>query len=264
MAQAFSISVDLSQLLKLGPMIRDQVFENLNTAVEDVAQAGVERWQRAVLSAKLWDGERRAYAATITYRMTGPYAAEITSDYKYVEDIETGRPARDLKLMIQTSNKTRTSKRGIRYLVIPFRHNSPGNSAWAPAMPSDIYKDAKALKPSSIVGHGTRVSGNLAEAYAGGRVRTRKYVWGGRLPAGLAPKLQTYHKTDPYDSMVKMKESTGGSQYMTFRVMSERSTGWIVPAQPGQYIAQAVADSLRQTAESAFAEAVGKDVAAAA
>jgi len=266
MAQEFKVSVDLSQLLALGPIIRAQVFENLSTAVEDVAQAGVERWQRAVLAAKLWDTERRDYAATIRYTMKGPYEAEIVSDYKYVEDIESGRPARDLKAMLNTSRKVRISKKGVRYLIIPFRHNTPGNTALAPAMPPEVYAKAKRLAPSSIIGHDWRVSGGSwgAASYQGGATAvSRKYLWGGKLGKRVGP-VQGKNQRDIYAGMYRFKESTGGSQYLTFRTMSDKSTGWIIPAKPGLFIAQAVADSLQRTAEDAFADAVNRDMETAA
>ena len=132
MAQEFRVAVDLAQLLELGPVIRAQVFANLGGAVESVAQAGVERWKTEVRNTKLWEGERRAYADSIRYHMSGAFSAEIVSDYKYVEDIESGRTAYDLKRMLHTSFKTRLNKKGQLYLIIPFRHNTPGASGGMP------------------------------------------------------------------------------------------------------------------------------------
>jgi hypothetical protein len=264
MPDAISISIDLSELLQLAPIAQTGLFTNLAAAVETTAQVGVERWQRAVLKAPLWDGERRAYAATIKYTMSGAYEAEIASDYKYVEDIESGRPPRDLKRMLDTSMKVRVSKKGKRYLIIPMRHNAPGGDAHAPEMPSNVYAEAKNLSASSITGHGTRVSGTGAhdiKTKSPYLVRSRAYQWGGRLPAGMAPKLKPTHKTDPYAGMVRFKEKTGGSTYLTFRVMVEGSSGWIVPAKPGLFIAKAVADSLQRTAEADFGAAMQRDLA---
>lgn len=266
MASEFSISVDLSELLGLGPMVRAQIFTNLAGSVEAVARAGVERWQTAALKAPLWDGERRAYAASIRYNMVGQYAAEIVSDYKFVEDIETGRPPYDMKRMLDTSLKVRVSKKGRRYLIIPMRHNTPGNTAHAPAMPKAVYAQAKKLEASEISGHYARRSGTGAwdvNTKEPARVRSRTYVWGGRLSAGLAPKLQTRHKSDPYAGMVRFKESTGGSTFLTFRVMAEGSSGWVVPAKPGLFLAKAVADSLQRTADVDFASAIARDLSAA-
>jgi hypothetical protein len=267
MASNFSVSVDLSNLIEIGPIIRAQIFGQLAEAVESTAQAGVERWQRAGLKAPLWDEERRAYAASVRYEMHGQYAATITSDYKYVEDIETGRPAYDMKRMLQTSLKVRTSKKGRRYLIIPFRHNTPGHEALAPSMSADVYSNARELKASRIVGGGMRLSGTGAwdvKTKSPAMVRLRKYVWGDRLGAGHSTKLQTHHRTDPTAGMVRMSAKTPGgkrySTYMTFRVMAEGQSGWIRRAKPGLFIAKAVADSLQRTADSAFPAAMARDV----
>lgn len=261
------ISVDLSELLAVGPVARAGIFGNLSAAVESVAQAGVERWQRAALKAPLWDGERRAYAASIRYQMTGPYSAEVESDYKYVEDIETGRPAYDMKRMLDTSLKVRISKKGRRYLIIPIRHNTPGNVALAPAMPKKVYQAAVKMDVSRIVGGGRRISGTGAwdpKTRAPAMVERRKYVWGGRMEAGMAPKLKKTHRSDPYAGMVKMNTSSGGqtsSAYLTFRVMVEGSSGWVRKPTAGLFIAQHVADSMRRTAESDFSAAIARDIA---
>lgn len=251
----YKLTFDLGQQLELSAGISAQIFPLMNQAVNAVAQATANRWREEVYRAKLWSGEKDAYAKTIGYRMTGDFSAVIESDYKYAQDIETGRPPRDLKKMLNTSMKVRTSKKGVRYLIIPFRHNTPGNSATAQAMPQAVYQQAKMLTLSAIVGHGRRLSGTGAwsiKTKAPATVRQRNYSWGGRLEGENVPKNM--------QGMVRMNTATGegkkSSAYLTFRVMSERSRGWIIPAQQGQYIAKKVADEMRPKAGEAFAEAV--------
>jgi hypothetical protein len=278
MATSFAISVDLSEVLAAGPVERSGVFAHLSHQVRLTVEAGEARWKRAVQSAPIWSGEASAYAASIKGRMTGEFSGEITSDYKYVEDIESGRPPYDLKRMLNTSLKVRTSKKGKRYLIIPFRHNTPGNDALARDMDShdapgggkaDVYSEAKALSASKITGMGTRRSGTGAfdiNTHKPIRVAQRKYVWGDRLPAGMTRKLQTHHKTDPTAGMVRMQASTPkakSSTYLTFRIMIEGSSGWIIPARPGLWIAKNVADSLQRTADIDLPAAVARDLDAA-
>jgi hypothetical protein len=262
----FSISIDLGGLLDIGPVARAGIFSNLSAAVERVTMTGAERWREAVLHAPLWEGERKAYSQSITWKMVGDYAGEVTADYRYVEDIETGRPARDLKKMLDTSMKVRTSKKGRRYLIIPMRHNTPGNGALARAMPPAVYEKAYALAPSRITGETKRVSGTGAyhiKTKSKWLVRQNIYQWGDRLPAGLVPKLKPHHKTDPYAGMVRFNaETPGGSRYstyLTFRIMAEGQPGWIVPAKPGLFIAQKIALELQPVAEQAFAAAARID-----
>ena len=237
-------------------------------AVEQLAIAGQSRWREGVQAVPgLWIGERQAYMASIETRQISAYEWEIVSDYKYSEDIESGRPPRDLKRMLDTSMKVRLTKTGKRYLIIPMRHNTPGNSAHAPAMPAAIYAEASELKSSRITGHGRRLSGTGAHSVTTKqpfKVRSRKYAWGGRLSSDLAPKLAAHHRTDPYAGMVRMKQSTGGSTYMTFRIMMEGSSGWVIPARPGMWIARAVAESLQRSADTDLPQAVIRDLAGTA
>lgn len=82
MAQPFSISVDVSDLLQAAALTREGMFANLADAVRRVAETGVSRWQQAVYAAPVWDGEQKAYAASIRAYQTGPLSWEIVSDYK--------------------------------------------------------------------------------------------------------------------------------------------------------------------------------------
>jgi len=270
MADEMNVSVDLSELMSAGPLAAAGIFTHLSAAVRAVVETGEERWKRAALTARLWDGERRAYAASINSRMTGPYSGEIVSDYKYVVDIERGRPPYDLKRMLDTSMKVRVSKKGRRYLIIPFRHNTPGNDALSASMPAKVYAQARELAPSNVVGHYARRSGTGAwdlKTKEPARVRARRYVWGDRLGAGMTRKLQTSHKSDPHAGMVRFDTTSPSgaksSSYLTFRVMAQGSNGWVIPARDGLWIARAVSESLHRTAEKDFAAAIAADLAQA-
>lgn len=231
------------------------LFPLVNQAVNGIAQATAANWREAVYRAKLWSGEKDAYAASISYRMTGDFSAMVEADYKHAQEIENGRPQRDLKQMLNTSMKVRQAKDGSRYLIIPFRHNTPGNEAHGQAMSPQVYQQAKMLSLSTITGHGRRLSGTGAwslKTQSPATVRQRKYNWGDRLVGDNVPKHQ--------QGMVRMNTATGqgnkSSQYLSFRVMSEKSRGWIVPAQPGQQIAQKVAHDMQPKADMVIAEAI--------
>lgn len=272
----FKIDIDLSGLIQHQRVITAEVMPLLSQAVRAVAQQGAANWIAAVRRAKLWSGEKDAYAATIRYEMTSDFSAVIFSDYKHAEAIESGRPARDLKKMLDTSTKVRRTKDGTRFLVIPFRHN-------VDSMPAHVQAQAKDLAPSMIIGQGKRRSGELTSAAFGigmvpmsekrqrhspylkatdsrqdVMVNKNIYHWGQRLMAGsMGPNPSG--KVDRFAGMVRFDTSTPGanrSSYMTFRIMSERSNGWIVPPQPGQHLAEKVANELRPLAERAFQEAV--------
>jgi hypothetical protein len=265
--QSYGIRVDLSGLLDAIPVAVDEkVLPLLRQAVEAVVHRVEIDWKQAVRQAPgIWIGEKQAYFKSIQSRFTGPFSAEVWTDYKLAEEIETGRPPKDLKRMLDSSLKVRMSKDGRRYLFIPFRHNTPGNEALAQAMPQEIYDivGSSEFEKSRVIGRGWRESGTGAfsiktrEPY---KVRTRQYVWGSRLGSGLLPAGQDYKH---YAGMVRFDTSSGNqksSQYLTFRTMSEKSKGWIIPARPGLNIAQGVADRLRPLADQAFADAIKRDI----
>jgi hypothetical protein len=254
----YNVSVDLSALYEANGVIAKAIFGNVATAVNAVAHEGAYQWKDSVNKAALWSGEKKPYIKSINVVNTGDFSAEIVSYYKYAAEIETGRPPKDLKRMLQTSQKTRISKKGNKYLIIPFRHNVPGKNAHAMDMPLSVYAAAKKLHPSYVLPLGSMKPPQRLSA-SGHMVKQDSYQWSGRLPAGLMPKLKDHHKTDIYDSMVKFDTSTPkakSSAYMTFRVMSDKSSGWIVSAKPGLYLAKNVADKLQPLLEDAIGGAV--------
>lgn len=277
----FRISVGVAGAEAINRMVYAGVFPRLTQAVGAVAQQARINWMQKIAAAKLWEGEKKPYMASVQWQMTGPFSALVWSDYRYAEEIETGRPARDLKRMLDTSPKVRRTQAGKRFLVIPFRHNV-GN------MPREVYAEASQLQASTIVGQGKRRSGEITTAAIGAgmfpapksvqkaspylsnpstrapmMVRRNVYQWGGRLAAGmLGPNPKG--KVDRYAGMVRFDTSTPkakSSAYLTFRVMIEGSSGWIVPAKPGLFLARDVASELQGKSGEVFAEAIKRDLA---
>lgn len=240
----FSIQVDLSPILDgVRDVVNGQVLPHLRQAVWAIAQQAQIDWLKAIQQAHLWAGEKENYSATIDIKETGPFSALVWSDYKYAEQIEEGRPAYDLKKMLLTSNKTRLSKTGKRYLIIPFQHN-------VKSLPKAVYAAAKQLSPSRVVGMTTRISAT------GAVVPQRKYLWGGRLAGESVPQMQRKHA-----GLVRFDIGTPKSprsSYLTFRVMSQSSAGWVIPPQPGQHLVRGIVEALRPQAELAFAAALSQ------
>lgn len=254
------VSVDLADLIEIGPIVRAHVFASLSAAVRDVVEEGEARWRAAVAASPLWSGEKDAYAASLSARMTGPYSGEIVSDYRLAQEIESGRPARDLKKMLGWSLKVRVNRRGVRYLIIPFRHNTPG--AGRSGMPEHVYAQARGLSASRITGQGWRPSGTGAhdpKTRQVIQVAQRRYVWGGRLGKDAGPRHAGMVR---FDARARRGKGAAYSTYLTFRVMSETSRGWVVGPRPGLWIARNVAESLQRTAEQSFGQALRQDLAA--
>lgn len=263
----FKLSVQMPQAAAIASEIYARAPPHLSQAVAAVAQQAESDWVDGIYKARgLWQGDKDAYAASIHWKMTGSFSAEVWSDYRYAEEIETGRPARDLKKMLDSSLKVRVSKKGKRYLIIPFRHNTPGHTATGPDMPKHVYQQARQLAPSTITGQTRRPSGTGAYDIKSRRLLTvnqNTYSWGDRLAAGsMGPNPRG--KVDRFAGMVRFERTKQNgakeSSYLTFRVMSEDSKGWIIPPRPGLYIVRDVVVRLQPLAEKVFGEAVKRDL----
>lgn len=279
----YAITFDLGSKLDITKMVNGTVMPFLSQAVNAVGQQTASNWKEAVYKAKLWSGEKDAYADSIKWNFQpGSMSGYVEATYKHAKEIETGRPSRDLKKMLNTSLKVRRSEKGKRFLVIPFRHNTPGNNAHAKAMPTAVHALADTMSKSRVTGAGLRPSGEVTHLsphtgmHASGQQtpflsnpKTKQhsmtarmtYQWGDRL-SREAMKQAGISAADRkrYAGMVRMDTSTPGgansSAYLTFRIMMEGQKGWIIPAQPGQFIAKKVVEEMQPKAEAAFVQAV--------
>jgi len=271
----YTFTIDMPSSQDIEKMVNGIVLPKVTQAVQEIAEIARGNWQDAVNNARLWSGEKKPYIASIKVQMTGPFSAVVSTDYQYADEIENGRPSRDLKKMLDTSTKVRRTKDGRRFLVIPMRHNTPGNDAHAPSMSAAVHAIAKKLSLSSVRSSGQRPSGEVTlfsgksgmqaacqqtpfmSHLKGGAhylVNKSHYAWGGRLTPAM---LHGQAKPDQwkYAGMARFKNATGGSTYMTFRIMMEGSSGWVVPAQPGKYLARNVAEGLAPLADTIMSEA---------
>ncbi len=156
----------------------------------------------------------------------------VINTVKHAHAIEYGIQSYDMKKALNTSSKVRISKDGNKYLIIPFRHGTPG-AVTLPPMPTNIYDRARNLGFSNQTGGG-ETEGKVLKGVGDQGRRTKIAV---RNPNNLKTfihlsKKQTYTwKASPYAGMVKVKrdDTTNQGQYFTFRVMSEKSNGWIHP-----------------------------------
>jgi hypothetical protein len=230
----YNLTIDLAPLMMAMASVNKEIELRIAKTVADTANAVLMDWKERVLHAPgVWQQEKDDYANSIAIRPINDFEVEIYSDYKFAAEIETGRPARDLKRMLDTSTKVRVSvKTSQRYLIIPMRHN-------VSSMPQAVKSAAQAMTKSTVTSMTTRP--NQIDTYDTKSrqkigVSQRVYQWGSRM---AAPKGSNHA------GMVRMNTSTGkakSSSYLTFRVMTENSNGWIIPAKPGLFIVRTLVD----------------------
>lgn len=270
----FRIRIALDHLLPADAPVNRDILSNLAHAVEHIAQSAHAQWVAYASGAPLPDGRvigtrTGTYLRSIQLDRRGDFEWEVFADAPHADAIEAGMPARDLKTMLNTSFKVRVTKDGKRYLIIPFRWGTPGTVTFGKnVMPSSVHRlwtGVNKLQSSMIVGHSRRLSGTGAwsvKTHQPVTVRQRHYLWGDRVTGGqLKQAGVTGQQARHMQGMVRMDRPGGRhSQFMTFRVMSEDSSGWLAPARPGYWPARTVAEKVEAEAERLFVAAVEADV----
>lgn len=140
------------------------------------------------------------------------------------------------------------------YRAIPFRHGTPGTGGAVGQEMGRQYSGHEAVEDAKklgkkVYGAAKKLAATESEPYG-----ATKY--GGRLPAGMAPKLRPHHKTDIFAGMIreeKTYEKATQSSYTTFRTISTGSPGWLRPATPGRFYSQKVSQYVQKLAPQAFA-----------
>lgn len=278
----YSISFDMGSVMDLASTINAKVLPALSQAVNAVGQKTAANWMEAVYRAKLSPYDKDNYAQSISWNFQpGAMSGYVEATYKFAEEIETGRPARDLKKMLNTSLKVRRTKDGRRFLVIPFRHGTTGTNT--NPMPAAVNKLASQMDKSRVTGAGMRPVGEVTnlspksgmspaakqtpflsnpKTKQASQTAKMTYAWGDRLSkAALRQAGVSKEEAKRYAGMVRMDTSTPGgaksSAFLSFRIMGDWQTGkWIIPSQPGLYLAKKTTDDMKSKADAVFSEAV--------
>lgn len=157
--------------------------------------------------------------------------------------MECGHEPYDMKPGLLKGPKSRTSKSGGRYNIVPFPMKTSGSrGASPPVMPEPIYR--RALK----MGFGESMA--LPKKYEGYAIRSR-----------LSPDIKRWGnytwKSSPFSGITKVRKWPGElpttlagrrAAYMTFRTVSSKSdpSSWIHPGFRAKNLMEAAADHLNQ------------------
>lgn len=268
----YDIRVDLPYRIEADAPL-PAVFPTLAEAVLQMAQFAQQQWIAYATGAPLpdgrmipsWTGGNGEYARSITLIQRDALEYRVESNYVTADQIESGFPAYDMKNALRTSLKVRINKKGGRYLIIPFRHGTPGTVGFSSVMPVHVHEVARGLAASRVTG--SRSVPNVIGVHdlntrALIDVTRHSYKWGGKLGTSGASKLRPHHKTDPFSGLYRFDAPEGGhSQFLTFRTMTEGSKGWIRGAQPGYWPAMEVSRQVERAAPAIFQAALERDVA---
>ena len=176
-------------------------------------------------------------AASITVKRDGSLGAEIGTDSPYMKRIQQGSPEYDMKKTYPYGRKSRVSKRGRPYLIIPFTWHTPNAQGGARAhgslantIPENLLGivRSKEWRRSYTTGE-THIEKNAR----GEDVARAEYSWGDRLKA-----------EGNINGLVVMNGKTH-TAFTTFRVISVDSpaSSWIRKEVPKNDVVGAVANA---------------------
>ena len=189
------------------------------------------------------------YANSIQINYISPLHASIFSDSEIGKSLEKGTEDYDMKPALVGGPKSRVSKDGTRYNIIPFRHKTKGLKNTAMKSGGNAYTMAKSLVQQSIVGTKVDSEGKKRLAYA--KWSKDKSLSG----KGIPKKLQ---------GLTRMKTGVGenkSSQYLTFRIVTlEQSGKWIKKGQPSWDIIGQVIKKTEANIKKIISDGIAKDL----
>lgn len=188
---------------------------------------------------------------SIKIEQHGNFETEIYTESPYMTQIQNGQEKFDMKETHPYGQKSRVSKKGVPYLIVPFRWGTPNDKGGKRArfsnfMETDIHSLVKGKKKfgRSLENGGWHYEKN----FAGEEVARAEYDWGDRLEAG-----------GNMNGLVAFPDAKG-STYFTFRIISAKSPrdSWIRKGVP----ANDVVGALERKYTPEVAEIVGEGLKA--
>lgn len=236
----YTIEYDLSELKNLTDKFAKTVqnapeaaLPNTANAFQMAAQYVRNMWtsylsgDQPLNGIDFMDGVTSAMVRSIRSKRNGDFDYSVYSDNRQLEEKTKGRKEveYDMKKTHPYGNKSRVSKKGIPYLIIPFRWGTPNGKGTKRAhfnnfIPQKNYETAvKGLNLSAVDSAKKYFEAN----FKGENIARQGYSWAknGRLKEDQAWDSRSV-------GMVRMKDVTG-STYFTFRIVSAKSPAgsWI-------------------------------------
>ena len=126
-------------------------------------------WKSYALGAEMEGGGRLkrptgGYARSIKTRFLTPFNYEVFSEAKVAKFLEDGTREYDMKKTHPFGRRSRVTKKGQGYLIIPFRHGTPG-SVYYPPIPLQLFKRIKEISKQVDFAMGQRIKGRKNKSH---------------------------------------------------------------------------------------------------
>ena len=193
-------------------------------------------------------------ASSIHIKRNNDFDVSIETDSRYMERIQSGVASFDMKEKYPYGRKSRVSKKGIPYLIIPFRWGTPNSQGGSRAhfgntIPLEVYKIMKSRNFKKSV---QQTQTHIEKNFKGENIERHEYDWGERI---------NDEDMGNANGMVKM-QSNPKSTYFTFRVISANSlpSSWIRKEIPAIDVVGAVERTTRKDVEDILQAGLEQDL----
>jgi hypothetical protein len=246
----------LQQVVSRLSVLDGRTMPATGTALRDAADIIREVWRGYVAGARTLPGvealknPQGGLARSIRIEKIGPFHYQVVSNSKIMNYLIEGTSEVDMKETHTRGPRSRISKDGEPYLIVPFRWGTPKTVGFRNVMTAEVYSMVKKKKfEKSVVTGKTHIEPNAL----GQPVERQEYEWGDRLDM----------EGSNMDGMVRMKGHDGKSAgYFTFRVISRNSPAgsWIKPATQGKPITQGVVNATQKDVNELLDMAFRRDL----
>jgi hypothetical protein len=210
-----------------------------------VQEAWIAAAEAAQAPARYLSGLRQR--GSLVYPAVGdPLRAMVVNVATDASSVDEGMPAFHLPARVRWGQTpgSRRSKKGTWYIIVPFRQTTR-------SMPRRVYAVARTLQPGQRLTTGP--SQNRAVHAPGLQPYVPRY----------APNIRPgYTHSARQEGMRRIPGTKGNSRYVTFRTMSQKSTGWNIPPKPGLHLARDVAQAMTPTVTRLIEQAFLADITA--
>jgi len=199
-----------------------------------------------------------------------PLSVAVANTTPYAAALEEGHVGFHLPTQIDwgSSRSARTSKKGTRYLRIPFRHMTPGRESEGisslrarTAMPQEIYRSAMAQFRTGARSARFPLPGKVGVGQLSRPYRAMNVPQWLRQHAAATEGHEGYTwRAGKFEGMRRMG-SAGHRSFMTWRTLSEDSAGWWIPPTQGFHFAAQVVEKMKGPVSDLLGAAVAKDIA---
>ena len=197
-----------------------------------------------------------SYTKGVKIKKEGAFSYTISNESSVAPLLEYGTTGYDMKKTHPYGKKSRVSKDGIPYLIVPFSWGTARTvTSFSNTMTESIENIAKRLKKSKVL-----EETKLEDNFSGESIERHTYDWGNSISIDNA--LQGDMENINAIGMVRIANNARGSTYFTFRVISARSTknSWINKGIPAGHVTEGLKNKYVKDIEEEIKKAMEIDI----